>query len=198
MSSLTTNLKLVKPELQDNITPTIFADNFDKIDAALEGVSGGALSLEEIEASTNLDGKIPSAAALKEVNNSLIANSNHFYFDYKDGKYGYNTSPNRGADTFFPFSVLGTAKTLYIKSETSTSVRTYTTTKKYPLMLFAIYGSYGNNLPTISGITTQKIFSYNSRNSNFYIAYDVPAGVTISEVTGAGGYDNYYEIIGFE
>ena len=71
MSSLTTNLKLVKPELQDNITPTIFADNFDKIDAALEGVSGGALSLEEIEASTNLDGKIPSAAALKEVNNRL-------------------------------------------------------------------------------------------------------------------------------
>ena len=71
MSSLTTNLKLVKPELQDNITPTIFADNFDKIDAALEGVSGGALSLEEIEASTNLDGKIPSAAALKEVNNSI-------------------------------------------------------------------------------------------------------------------------------
>ena len=73
MSSLTTNLKLVKPELQDNITPTIFADNFDKIDAALEGVSGGALSLEEIEASTNLDGKIPSAAALKEVNNSLAS-----------------------------------------------------------------------------------------------------------------------------
>lgn len=105
MSSLTTNLKLVKPELQDNITPTIFADNFDKIDAALESVSGGALSLEEIEASTNLDGKIPSAAALKEVNNSLIASDGQkLYFDSKDGKYGYNTDPNRGADTFFPFS----------------------------------------------------------------------------------------------
>ena len=38
------------------------------------------------------------------VNNSLVANSNHFYFDYKDGKYGYNTDPNRGADTFVPFS----------------------------------------------------------------------------------------------
>ena len=137
-------------------------------------------------------------AGIDELNSSLVANSNHFYFDYKNGKYGYNTSPNRGADTFFPFSVLGTAKTLYIKSEASTSVRTYTTTKKYPLMLFAIFGSYGNNPPTISGITTQKIFSYNSRNSNFYIAYDVPAGVTISEVTGLGGYDNYYEIIGFE
>ena len=33
----------------------------------------------------------------------MCANSNHFYFDYKDGKYGYNTDPNRGADTFNPF-----------------------------------------------------------------------------------------------
>ena len=90
MSSLTTNLKLVKPELQDNITPTIFADNFDKIDAALEGVSGGALSLEEIKASTNLDGKIPSAAALKEVNNSLGEDKNgmtvHEKLDWLMGK----------------------------------------------------------------------------------------------------------------
>lgn len=38
------------------------------------------------------------------LNNSLIANSNHFYFDYKDGKYGYNTDSSRGADTFVPFS----------------------------------------------------------------------------------------------
>ena len=34
----------------------------------------------------------------------MVANSNHFYFDYKDGKYGYNTNPNRGADTFNPFN----------------------------------------------------------------------------------------------
>ena len=34
----------------------------------------------------------------------MIANSKHFYFDYKNGKYGYNTNPNRGADTFVPFS----------------------------------------------------------------------------------------------
>ena len=33
----------------------------------------------------------------------MVANSKHFYFDYKNGKYGYNTSPNRGADTFVPF-----------------------------------------------------------------------------------------------
>ena len=90
MSSLTTNLKLVKPELQDNITPTIFADNFDKIDAALEGVSGGALSLEEIEASTNLDGKIPSAAALKEVNNSISELSSNIEWKY----WGTTTAKN--------------------------------------------------------------------------------------------------------
>ena len=41
---------------------------------------------------------------VNELNNSLVANSNHFYFDYKNGKYGYNTNPNRGADTFVPFS----------------------------------------------------------------------------------------------
>lgn len=92
MSSLTTNLKLVKPELQDNITPTIFADNFDKIDAALEGVSGGALSLEEIEASTNLDGKIPSAAALKDVNNSLVERFNKNKFFLKIISYGDRSS----------------------------------------------------------------------------------------------------------
>ena len=34
----------------------------------------------------------------------MVANSNHFYFDYKDGKYGFNTDSSRGADTFFPFN----------------------------------------------------------------------------------------------
>lgn len=33
----------------------------------------------------------------------MAANNNQFYFDYKDGKYGCNTDPNRGADTFIPF-----------------------------------------------------------------------------------------------
>lgn len=34
----------------------------------------------------------------------MVANSNHFYFDYKNGKYGFNTDSSRGADTFVPFS----------------------------------------------------------------------------------------------
>lgn len=37
------------------------------------------------------------------LNSYLTANNKHFYFDYNDGKFGYNTSAERGADTFFPF-----------------------------------------------------------------------------------------------
>lgn len=39
-----------------------------------------------------------------QLNADLSANSNHFYFDYQNGKYGYNTDPNRGAGTFSPFN----------------------------------------------------------------------------------------------
>ena len=176
MSSLTTNLKLVKPELQDNITPTIFADNFDKIDAALEGVSGGALSLEEIEASTNLDGKIPSAAALKEVNNSLVASDGHkLYFDSKNGKYGYNTSPNRGADTFHPFS---NSQVITISPFTSLSKTVELDIEPSYVAIFATGGTgyptiynNGNILTTnnavckIDSVTGNKVtFSHNSGN----------------------------------
>ena len=57
-----------------------------------KGFLTDALAVKELNTNVN------------ELNNSLVANSKHFYFDYKDGKYGYNTNPNRGADTFVPFS----------------------------------------------------------------------------------------------
>lgn len=40
---------------------------------------------------------------IKDMQDELTVNGNRFYFDYHDGKYGYNTSPSRGADTFVPF-----------------------------------------------------------------------------------------------
>ena len=45
---------------------------------------------------------------IKPLNSSLadrtsFPNSEVFYPDYQDGKYGFNTDPNRGADTFCPF-----------------------------------------------------------------------------------------------
>jgi hypothetical protein len=44
------------------------------------------------------------AEALTDLENELTANGKRIYLDYKDGKYGYNTSELRGADTFNPFS----------------------------------------------------------------------------------------------
>lgn len=43
-----------------------------------------------------------------QINNRLNASTapqgyQGFYFDYQNGKYGYNTSPSRGADSFRPF-----------------------------------------------------------------------------------------------
>lgn len=38
------------------------------------------------------------------INLYLSINDTKFYFDYQNGKYGFNTDPNRGADTFVPFS----------------------------------------------------------------------------------------------
>ena len=57
-----------------------------------KGFLTDALAVKELNTNVN------------ELNNSLVANSNHFYFDYKNGKYGYNTDSSRGADTFFPFN----------------------------------------------------------------------------------------------
>ena len=34
----------------------------------------------------------------------MVSNGQQFIFDYQDGKPGYNTSPDRGADTFRPFN----------------------------------------------------------------------------------------------
>lgn len=43
----------------------------------------------------------------------LTANNKDIYMDYKNGKYGINTSANRGADTFIPFKSGFNNVTLY-------------------------------------------------------------------------------------
>ena len=68
---------------------------------------------------------------LSNVQGQLQVNSNTFYFDYQDGKWGFNTSSNRGADTFHPFNstnltiedieISATIAALKIKESTTTS-----------------------------------------------------------------------------
>ena len=64
----------------------------------------GAISGITSDLSGESENVAASIKCVNSLNNSLKANSKHFYFDYKNGKYGFNTDSNRGADTFFPFN----------------------------------------------------------------------------------------------
>ena len=92
-------------------------DSKDSILAATEsGLPVGCLGIQSIIGNSNYSaiGNTVSSALLtlnnsiSNVNtkftNQLKANSHDIYMDYKNGKYGYNTSSSRGADTFHPFS----------------------------------------------------------------------------------------------
>ena len=74
-----------------------------------------------------------SAKAVSSLNSNLTANGSQLYMDYHDGKYGINTSPNRGADTFIPFR---SGMVLY--DEIDYDSFTYTSPQKKP----AYYSSY--------------------------------------------------------
>ena len=58
-----------------------------------------------VAASSKLAGDIGSSVTslASELRGELTANGNRIYMDYKNGKYGINTSAGRGADTFIPF-----------------------------------------------------------------------------------------------
>ncbi len=69
-------------------------------------ISGLSTRMDAVETkNTNLDTRTGN---LEDVTNSLegelTANGTKIYMDYQGGKYGYNTSEGRGADTFHPFS----------------------------------------------------------------------------------------------
>ena len=112
------------------------------------------------------------------LNNDLTANSNHFYFDYKDGKYGYNTDPNRGADTFAPFKnglmpniSLGNMN-CYLNFQEDENI-TYV---KFQLTILS--GNYGRVMVNLSdGTTTSWIGS-----STGIFDYTSPEGVYIKRL----------------
>lgn len=66
----------------------------------------GCLAFKEALGTVNYSsiGNGTISGALVTLNNQLSVSGNKFYFDYQNGKYGYNTEANRGADTFHPFS----------------------------------------------------------------------------------------------
>lgn len=89
-------------ELMENATDTIeedtFRDGADKVYVSLYRVTQTGFNLETPEL------LLPQVGSIIQLNADLSANNNKFYFDYQNGKYGYNTDPSRGAGTFSPFS----------------------------------------------------------------------------------------------
>lgn len=81
----------------------------------------------------------------KVSSSQLIANDKSFYFDYQDGKYGWNSSSSRGADTFLPF-----------KSDND-------------IVVFGIRGGYGGDGTSCIAITNNNILriQYFAKNVSF-------------------------------
>lgn len=70
---------------------------------------------------TNLNQKANTASTnISSITNQLKANNTSIYMDYHDGKYGYNTSANRGAGTFHPFNSGAATLTYFGQSGTYT------------------------------------------------------------------------------
>lgn len=65
--------------------------------------------IDDLETSTGeLEDKVEELVTkTDEIEGHLKVGDEEFYFDKKDGKFGYNTDEGRGADTFHPFNAGG-------------------------------------------------------------------------------------------
>lgn len=82
------------------------ASNISTLQTNLTSVSNRVTTnANNIAANKTTETNHYNALATRAANleDELTANSKRIYMDYKNGKYGYNTSANRGADTFVPF-----------------------------------------------------------------------------------------------
>lgn len=84
------------------------ADTRDNINNTTDtGRPVGCVGFKSVIGTTALnnvgsDGTVTDSVS--KINNRLVVENNRFVFDYKDGKWGFNTSDERGADTFHPFN----------------------------------------------------------------------------------------------
>ena len=84
----------------------------------------------------------------------LTANGIRIYLDYKDGKYGYNTSASRGADTFSPFSSGGTIEPVLLWTNSKPDDMFFLQTlpidfSKYEVIMVKVKGGTGDESHTI-------------------------------------------------
>lgn len=82
-------------------------------------------------------------------------NGTKFYFDYQDGQYGYNTDPERGADTFSPFNLISDIEQVSIGNNTI-----LTLSKDYTVLVVMHYSVVGNKI-LYNEVTQQPLITYN-------------------------------------
>lgn len=106
-----------------------------------------------------------------QLDNSLVASDGQIlYFDSKDGKYGYNTSPSRGADTFFPFSSGGISEFTF----NSTSSFSAEIGAKYDIICATAY--YQNAKSKLQGATIiNEYCEYNLSNAGYLYCAEIEA-----------------------
>lgn len=90
------NLQKQIDELVDNLTASQI--DYSNTNSGLESTKIQGAIDEVVERIATVE------PTVKRIDNQLTANSKPIYLDYHDGKYGYNTNPERGADTFNPFN----------------------------------------------------------------------------------------------
>lgn len=163
------------------------ASNISTLQTNLTSVSNRVTTnANNIAANKTTETNHYNALATRATNleNELTANSKRIYMDYKNGKYGINTSANRGADTFIPFSSYeGTSilnEIFYEEGEHTFSFSA--TSQSYYLITVggSCYGGSAEFRSIIGGTIIQSIMgSLFSGFMNTYIIY-VTTATTVS------------------
>lgn len=170
------------PHTEANIT--FCADGVsvqEKLNATEEvlGDSTGKTGSLEVNDSQKL---VTSDATHELANRTTFPDNKGFYPDCKDGKYGYNTDPNRGADTFHPFNDIetGVFYQQYRETQTITFEKQY---DKAPYVFYSLYSdgdcntvdSYGYfaKIQTVETTHATILLSSTSGTSGCYVKYAV-------------------------
>lgn len=124
-------------------------------------------------------------------NNLMFPDGTRFYPDSQNGKYGFNTDPQRGADTFRPFSVEPTLYGTYT-GDKSVGIPDNLTDKNFLLVstncrivinagdpsgtgefTFAPTISKSGNTLSITGCSGTKVGVIKSLNAHWYVTYNI-------------------------
>ena len=126
----------------------------------------------------------------------MTANGSQLCMDYHDGKYGVNTDPQRGADTFIPFHSDRDIKAIVTFTSSAQNPAGYTTVYRGEDELQSFYFDYNDSGVKIGlGFLN---FKYNNgiaiitavRDCNVN-GKEYSENETVAKLTGFAGFKNY-------